>query len=266
MRNLEELTQAAAAQLSESASATSSPTQTTSAGPMASGETTSRLSPERRQAIQTLVAQGFTRLESIYPRTFSSAFPSADMLKLSRRELAVELVRWPALPTRPVVERAMSELKQQGSTWPPTIPVLVSLLAPKAEDFGMPAIAEAWREVINNAHQPRSHRWSHEAVRLTGQAVGWWDLTHTTAPSQWVRIEKRFARHYGALVNRVMAGEELMPRQLLEHDGNRTPAELAERAGRDAAAQQAEAAGLPDRMNADQGLRSLRAALKGEQL
>ncbi|MBW5800087.1 hypothetical protein IM870_08130 [Halomonas elongata] len=125
----------------------------------------------------------------------------------------------------------------------------------------MPATGEAWREALAHSHEPRRHRWSHEAVRLAGNAVGWWDLTHTTAQSQWPRLEKRFAKHYAALVNRVMAGEDLAPRQLLEHDGHRSQAELAERAGQERADRLVDDAGLPHRMNADQGLRSLRAAL-----
>lgn len=249
-------------ELSARQSASSSPTPATSAGPTACGTTRpTGPSRERRDLVSQLVAQVFTRLEAIFPRTWSSAFPSTDMLTLARRELAQELVRWPALPTRAVVERAMSELKQQGSTWPPTIPVLVSLLTPTAEDVGMPAVAEAWREVCAHAHEPRRHAWRHEGVRLAGQSIGWWELTHTTAQSQWARMERRFAKHYQALVNRVMAGETLTPRELLEHDGNRSAAELAERAGREAAQQQAEADGLPQSMKPEQGLASLRQAL-----
>ena len=250
-------------ELSARQSASSSRTPTTSDGPMASGTTPpTGPSQERKAQVSQLVAQVFTRLEAIFPRTWSSAFPTADMLTLARRELAQELARWPALPTRAVVERAMSELKRGGSTWPPTIPALIAMLAPRAEDVGMPAVAEAWREVCAHAHEPRRHRWSHEGVRMAGQSIGWWELTHTTAQSQWPRLERRFAKHYQALINRVLAGEELTPRHLLEHDGSRSAAELAERAGREAAQQQAEAAGLPASMNADQGLRSLRAALE----
>ncbi|SFU86316.1 replication protein P [Halomonas korlensis] len=202
----------------------------------------------------------FTRLEAIFPRTFSSAFPSADLLKLSRRELAQELARWPTLPTRQVLERGMSELKRGGSTWPPTIPALVALLAPQPADFGMTATAEAWAEVSAHAHHPADHRWSHEAVRLAGSAVGWWEIARVV-PSRVDRLERRFAKHYGALVNRVMAGEDLTPRQLLESDRQRSVAELAARAGREQAQQQAEAAGLPHSMSGAQGLRSMRAAL-----
>ncbi|MDN3525661.1 replication protein P [Halomonas sabkhae] len=260
MHNAQQLTEATVANLSAKRSGTSSPTRTTPAGQTAGGQQTT---PPREQTL-ALVNQVFTRLEAIFPRTWASAFPSADMLNLARRELAQELTRWPALPTRPVVERAMSDLKRSGNTWPPTIPVLVSMLAPTPEDFGMPAVADAWAEACGHAHEPRRHRWSHEAVRLAGNAVGWWDLTHTTAASAWPRLEKRFAKHYQALINRVMAGEDLTPRHLLEHDGQRSQAELAERAGAERASRLVDDAGLPHTMNADQGLRSLRAALGRE--
>jgi hypothetical protein len=126
----------------------------------------------------------------------------------------------------------------------------------------MPDTATAWREACAHCHAPADHPWRHEAVRLAGATVGWWELRHVT-PSRVDRLERRFATHYAALVNRVMAGEDLTPRELLEHDGSRTPADRAERSSREAAAQQASAAGLPHQMTADQGLRSLRAALQG---
>ncbi|MCK0743584.1 replication protein P [Chromohalobacter nigrandesensis] len=250
-------------ELSARQSASSSQAQTTPAGQTGGGQTTSA-TRSRREQTTTLVAQVFTRLEAIFPRTFSSAFPTTEMLTLARRELAQELAGWIHLPTRQVIERAMSTLKREGSTWPPTIPVLVTMLAPTAEDFGMPATGDAWTEALAHAHEPRRHRWSHEAVRMAGQSVGWWDLTHTTAKSQWPRLEKRFAKHYQALVNRVMAGEQITPRHLLEDDNSRSAADLAERASRETATHRAEAEGLPHAMNADQGIRSLRAALKGE--
>lgn len=235
-----------------------SPTRATPAGPMAGGRPRAEAPP--REPVLALVNQIFTRLAALYPRTWESAFPSQNVLSLSKRELAQELAIWTTLPGREVTERAMSELKRQGSTWPPTIPVLVSMLAPQPADYGMPATADAWAEACAHAHEPTRWRWSHEAVRLAGAAVGWWELTHTTAQSQWPRLEKRFAKHYQALVNRVMAGEQLTPRQLLEHDVNRTPADRAERASREAAAKQAEEAGLPHAMNASQGLAALKAA------
>ncbi|MCK2183535.1 replication protein P [Halomonas sp. YJPS3-2] len=241
--------------------ANSSPTRTTPAGPTAGGQAKAETTP--RPETLALVNQVFTRLAALYPRTWESAFPSESVLALSKREMAMELARWVALPTRPVVERAMSDLKREGNTWPPTIPVLIRLLAPTPEDFGMPAVAEAWREVTAHAHEPRRHRWSHEAVRMAGNAVGWWELTHVQ-PSRVERLERRFAKEYQALVNRVMAGETLTERQLLEHDSRRSPAELAERAGREEAQRRAEAAGLKQRMSGREGIAALRGVLGGK--
>ena len=125
----------------------------------------------------------------------------------------------------------------------------------------MPATAEAWREVCAHSHEPDRHAWSHEAVRLAGRAADWWELTHTRRKNRIEAAERRFIQHYQALINRVMAGERIEPRALLESDDSRSAAELAERAGAEQAARRAEAEGLPHRMSASQGLAALRTAM-----
>jgi hypothetical protein len=203
----------------------------------------------------------FDAMGQLFGAKFSSQWGTYDetgawlgeLAHLSRQHLELGIHR---------LRQQVREAARSGDeAWPPQPVAFAALCEPRPEDLGMPDVALAWREACAHAHEPACHRWSHEAVRMAGAAVGWWELTHTTAQSRWPRLEKRFTAEYQALVNRVMAGEVLTPRQLLEHDSARTPAELAERASRDAAAQQAEAAGLPHRMNADQGMRSLRAAL-----
>ncbi|MGE4534681.1 replication protein P [Halomonas sp.] len=205
----------------------------------------------------------FDALGAMYGNKFSSQWGAydeggvwlAELAHLSRRHLELGIHR---------LRQQVREAARAGDeAWPPQPVAFAALCEPRPEDLGMPAVGVAWREAAGHAHAPGDHPWSHEAVRLAGQAVGWWELTHGGGETRAARLEKRFAKEYQALVNRVMEGDDLTPRQLLEHDGSRSAAELAERAGREAAAQQAQAAGLPDRMNADQGLRSLRAALKG---
>lgn len=205
----------------------------------------------------------FDALGAMYGAKFSSQWGAydeggmwlAELAHLSRRHLELGIHR---------LRQQVREAARAGDeAWPPQPVAFAALCEPRPEDLGMPEVSVAWREAAGHAHAPADHQWSHEAVRLAGQAVGWWELTHGGGETKAARLEKTFAREYTALVNRVMRGEELVPRQLLEHDGSRSAAELAERAGREAAQQQAQAAGLPDRMNADQGLRSLRAALKG---
>ena len=163
------------------------------------------------------------------------------------------------------IRRCREQVRDRARTgdeaWPPQPVAFAALCEPCPEDLGLPSPAAAWAEASAHAHEPGSWRWSHEAVRLAGATVGWWDMTHATTKTQADRLERRFAKEYAALTNRVMAGEQLTPRQLLDHDGNRTVAELAERASTEQAAQRAAAAGLPQRMNSDQGLRAMRAAL-----
>lgn len=202
----------------------------------------------------------FDAMGTLYGAKFSSqwgAFDAtgawlAELAHLSRRHLELGVSR---------LRQQVREAARSGDeAWPPQPVAFAALCEPRPEDLGMPAVSEAWKEAGAHSHDPTHHAWSHPAVRLAGQAIGWWELRHVL-PSRVERLERRFAREYTALVNRVMAGEELVPRQLLEHDGNRSAAELAERAGREAAQQQAEAAGLPQSMKPEQGLASLRNAL-----
>lgn len=168
-----------------------------------------------------------------------------------------------ALGLRRVRQQIQDAARANDEAWPPTPIAFAALCQPKPEDLGLPSDAQAWREATANAHQPARHRWSHEAVRMAGAAVGWWDLTHGSSGTHTSKLERTFRTEYAALVNRVMAGEQLQARTLIGHDSQLNRAELAERASREAAQQQAEAAGMPHRMNSEQGLRSLRAALGG---
>ncbi len=202
----------------------------------------------------------FDAMGDLFGHKFTSQWGVWDESGKWLAELGHLSVRHLELGIHRLRQQVREAARSDDEAWPPQPVAFAALCEPRPEDLGMPLTAEAWREVTAHAHEPRRHPWSHEAVRMAGNAVGWWELTHVQ-PSRVDRLERRFAKHYGALVNRVMAGETLTERQLLEHDSRRTPAELAERAGREAAQQQAEAAGLPHRMNGQQGLAALHGAL-----
>ncbi|WP_162500808.1 replication protein P [Modicisalibacter coralii] len=202
----------------------------------------------------------FNAMSQLFGNKFTSQWGDWDATGAWLAELA-------HLPRRAIelgLQRCRDQVRDAARTgdeaWPPQPLAFAGLCEPRPEDLGLPTVAQAWREASSHAHDPSGWRWSHEAVRLAGQAVGWWEIQHVM-PSRVERLERRFAREYEALINRVMAGENLTPRHLLEHDGNRSAAELAERASNEQAAQRAADAGLPPRMNADQGRRALRAAL-----
>lgn len=203
----------------------------------------------------------FDALNKLYGNKFTSQWGPFDAGGEWLAELSHLTARHLQLGIHRLRQQVREAARAGDEVWPPQPVAFAALCEPRPEDLGLPTTEAAWAEACGHAHEPTSWRWKHEAVRLAGAAVGWWKLTHTTAKSEWPKLEKRFAREYGALVNRVMAGEQLVPRQLLEHEGNKTKAELAEQAGREAAQKRVDDHGLPHRMNADQGIRSLRAAL-----
>lgn len=205
----------------------------------------------------------FNVMGELFGNKFSSQWGAFDETGAWWAELQYVTPGQLAIGLRRVRQQIQDAARSNDEVWPPMPVAFAALCQPKPEDLGLPSDAEAWREATANAHQPGQHRWTHEAVRMAGQAVGWWDLTHGGGESRTDRLERRFRKEYTALVNRVMAGEQLQARTLLGHDSQLSRAELAERASREAAQQRAEAAGMPHRMNSEQGMRSLRAALGG---
>lgn len=205
----------------------------------------------------------FNALGELYDSKFASKWGAFDETGAWLAELQFLAPAQLGIGLRRVRQQIQDAARQSGEAWPPTPVVFAAMCQPKPEDLGLPSEGEAWREVVANAHQPSRHRWSHEAVRMAGAAVGWWDLTHGSSDTHTSKLERTFCTEYAALVNRVMAGEQLQARTLIGHDSQKNRAELAERASREAAQRQAEAAGMPPRMNSEQGMRSLRAALGG---
>lgn len=205
----------------------------------------------------------FNALGELFGNKFASQWGAFDETGAWWAELQHVTPGQLAIGLRRVRQQIQDAARQSDEVWPPMPVAFAALCQPKPEDMGLPGEADAWREVTANAHQPQRHQWSHEAVRMAGAAVGWWELTHGGGESRASRMESRFRKEYGALVNHVMSGEQLQARTLIGHDSQLSRAELAERASREAAQQRAEAAGMPDRMNSEQGLRSLRAALGG---
>ncbi|UQI41902.1 replication protein P [Vreelandella venusta] len=205
----------------------------------------------------------FNAMGEMYGNKFTSEWGAFDATGAWWAELQHVTPGQLAIGLRRVRQQIQDAARQNDEAWPPTPLAFAAMCQPKPEDMGLPSEGEAWREVVANAHQPARHSWSHEAVRMAGAAVGWWDLTHGTSDTHTSNMERTFRTEYAALVNRVMAGEQLQARTLIGHDSQKNRAELAERASREAAQRQAEAAGMPPRMNSEQGLRSLRAALGG---
>lgn len=126
----------------------------------------------------------------------------------------------------------------------------------------MPETNSAFQEALQHAQSPADHQWSHQAVREAGAAAGWFDLASATTEREMNITRSRFNRQYQAVVNRVMAGGAVEAQALIESDRGITPAQMAERAGQERAAAEAEK-DYGRSMNGEQGIAALRKALKG---
>lgn len=126
----------------------------------------------------------------------------------------------------------------------------------------MPSADLAFKEAIQNSQSPGGHNWSHSAVRKAGLVTGWFDLAQASSDTKIRALRSIFNKHYDAIVNRVMAGGEVEARALVGHDGQLSPAELAERAGREQVAAEAEKR-FGRRMSGEQGIAALKGVLRG---
>ena len=90
---------------------------------------------------------------------------------------------------------------RRADPWPPTLPEFLVLCTPTAADFGLPAPDVAYHEA---AMADRDHRWSHPAVHVAAQAVGFFKLRTLSEAKSWPLFE----RAYEIVVRRVLTGEQ----------------------------------------------------------
>lgn len=110
--------------------------------------------------------------------------------------------------------------------WPPSLPDFCALCQPDAAALGLPDQATAFLEAMRQSHAPDDYIFSHEAVRLAGIAVGWYDMQRCIPSEESLR--QRFSSAYGALVGKVQRGESLSaPAQAIGSDRDKNPADLA---------------------------------------
>ncbi|MGM0858635.1 MAG: replication protein P [Pseudomonadota bacterium] len=231
-----------------------SPTQTTTGG--------STGSSQRKTQLQELVNRVFTRLEAIYPRTWRTAFSTEQMLTLAKREVATSMAKWATLPTTQAVDMAVERIKAEGGEWPPSVASLVKSLKPRPEDFGMPSVEVAFSEAMQNSQNPAAHHWTHAAVREAGRATGWFDMAQASSEAKIRALRAVFVKQYDAVTNRVMGGGPVEARALVGHDDQLTPAQIAERNGREQVAAEAEEK-YGRRMSGEQGIAALKGVLRG---
>ena len=116
----------------------------------------------------------FNALGALYGSKFVSQWGAFDESGVWLAELSTLASSQLAIGLRRARQQVQDAARQSGEAWPPTPVAFAALCQPRPEDMGLPAAADAWREASTHAHHPEQHRWSHQAVRMAGAAVGWW--------------------------------------------------------------------------------------------
>ena len=88
----------------------------------------------------------------------------------------------------------------------PSIASIVHACEEAMSGFGLPAAHDAYNEACCAAHPKIEQQWSHPAVYLAGKDTGWFDLANKTEN----QIFPLFEKHYRALCQRVLHGEEFV--------------------------------------------------------
>ncbi|SJN14086.1 hypothetical protein CZ787_13380 [Halomonas citrativorans] len=216
-----------------------------------------------RKGVSSLISEQdvdfmFDALRQLYGAKFEHKWGKFDKSGLWMAEVAHLSRGHLELGVQRCRKAVKSAAREKQTSWPPQPAEFAAFCELCPEDLGIPDSAAAWHEACAYAYDPNRRGWSHEAVKLAGCAVGWWDLANVTSQKERLRLKGHFDKEYSALINRAITGERLKSQTLLEHDVARSPAEIAERAGHGAINRAVEAAGLPRSMSSEQGLAALR--------
>ncbi len=142
----------------------------------------------------------FAELELAYHNQFHKAYASNDKLKVAKKFWLHSLAD---LSPEAIIRGARKAM--QSSAFLPTLHSIREHAAPDAAALGLPQAIDAYREACRATAPRRDWAWSHPAVYLAGRASDWFFLSSSAEQ----RAFPVFKRHYDALVERVMDGEQL---------------------------------------------------------
>lgn len=124
------------------------------------------------------------------------------------------------------IGRGVNACAGSNLQWPPSLPDFCAMCQPDAASLGLPDATTAFLEAMRHSHDPEGYIFAHEAVKIAGAAVGWYDLQRCIPSEE--SLKQRFNAAYGALVGRVQRGEQLTaPAQAIGSDRDKDPADLA---------------------------------------
>lgn len=137
-----------------------------------------------------------------------------DRSGLWAAELSLVKPEWITFGLNRYRERIRAEFTGGDKCWPPTAVQFAMACIPTAEDLGFADESTAWLTACSNSSQPKAIRC--DAIRAA--AEGMWFEIRSTSSAQGIReLSKRFKKSYQGVINRVLAGEDITRRKLIEN-------------------------------------------------
>ncbi|MBC3197003.1 replication protein P [Pseudomonas poae] len=161
----------------------------------------------------------FRRLRGIFP-AWRQAWPSTEALDAAKAEWIKEFAD-AGIRTLEQIEFGIQKCRKLKKPFAPSVGEFIAMCAPGPEDFGMPAVGDAWVEALMAVY-------SHEGVKIAAIATGLFDLRAAKQEDKGLRA--RFDRNYEIILRRAQAGQQLDGRIAtgIGHDSQKTELERAE--------------------------------------
>ena len=172
------------------------------------------VTPQTAEVVNDL----FRRLRGIFP-AWRQAWPSTEALDAAKAEWIKEFAD-EGIRTLEQIEFGIQKCRKLKKPFAPSVGEFIAMCAPGPEDFGMPAVGDAWIEALMTTY-------SHEAVKLAAEATGLFDLRGAKQEDKGLR--QRFEHNYAVVIRRAQEGQPLDGKILtgIGHDSQKTAFELA---------------------------------------
>ncbi|MDU8454839.1 replication protein P [Pseudomonas syringae group sp. J254-4] len=161
----------------------------------------------------------FRRLRGIFP-AWRQAWPSTEALAAAKEEWIKEFAD-EGIRTLEQIEFGIQKCRKLKKPFAPSVGEFIAMCVPGPEDFGLPAVPDAWIEALLATY-------SHEGVKISAIATGLFDLRSAKQEDKGLR--QRFEHNYTIVIRRAQAGQPLDGKILtgIGHDSQKTELELAE--------------------------------------
>lgn len=180
-----------------------------------------QLDPGTTEVVNAL----FKELQAIFP-AWKQAWPDDDALKAAKRSWIKSFVA-AGINTLEQIRFGIQKCRVLGTDFAPSSGKFIKLCQPTPEEMGIPTLARALAEALENFHPSRagSRVWSHAAVRYAALQCEAQNL----GSMEVERAEKVFARAYDITIRMLVAGEPLGDIATgIGHDSQKSLVELAD--------------------------------------